>query len=180
MIESDTGRSRGSGAAHGRSGAQAGTQDRGRRAGWLWGSAGLAAALGLALLFSGSAGAFGRHGHRSPERGVERMLDAVEASDAQREQIRGVLGELEDLWRAQRRARRESHEAIAAALTGDEIDRAALEAIRTAQVESFQATSQQMLGALVRAAEVLTPEQRQQIAEHMREHRDHHEGHGWH
>jgi Spy/CpxP family protein refolding chaperone len=147
---------------------------------------GLSAALALALLIGASAGAFGRHAGGFSERRIERMLDAVEASDEQRVEVRAAFDELHDLWRESRRERRDSREAIAAALTGEEIDREALEALRADQVASFEARSQQLLGALVRVAQALTPEQRRQVAEHMEEHRDHREhrdqraGRGWH
>jgi Spy/CpxP family protein refolding chaperone len=158
-------------------GTRVGSEGRGRRAVWLWGVAGLCAAVALAVLLSPSAGAFGRHGHGFSERRIERMLDELEASDEQRAEIRAAFDELHDLWRASRRERRDSREAIAAALTGDEIDRDALETLRSAQVASFEAMSQQLLGTLVRVAETLSPEQRRRVAEHMEEQRDHR---GWH
>jgi Spy/CpxP family protein refolding chaperone len=161
-------------------GTRAGSKGRAWRFGAFWGLPGLAAAVGLAVLASHAAGAFGRHAHGFPERRIEHLLDEVEASDAQREQIRGAMDELHDLWRASRRDRRESREAIAAALTGDEIDREALEALRAAQIESFEAMSQRLLATLVQVAEVLTPEQRREIAAYLEEHREHRGRHGWH
>ena len=153
-----------------------GRNDRGR---WSWGLAALAAFVAIAAAMSGSAGAFGRHGHGFAERRIEHMLDAVDASDGQREEIRTALEGLHESIETGRDARSDSHAAIAVALTGEEIDGEALEAIRAGHVERFEAMSQQMLQAIVRVAEVLTPEQRREITDQLEDHGHHRGRRGW-
>jgi len=53
-------------------------------------------------------------------------------------------------------------------LAAPTIDRAALEQVRVAQMQSADARSRRTLQAMADAAEVLTPEQRAKAAERMR------------
>lgn len=54
-------------------------------------------------------------------------------------------------------------------LTGDTVDRAKLEAMRTEQFAKFETISKRLTTALADAAEVLNPEQRKQLAERVKD-----------
>lgn len=154
------------------------TDARNARRRWLLGL-GLAAGLAVAVVLSGPAGAWGRHGHGFEHR-IEHMLDALDASDEQRVEIRSALESLHDALAEGRDSRRDGHRAIAAALTGETVDLEAIEAIRAEHVERFDALSRQAAQALVKVAGVLSPEQRREIAGRLEEHEGHHGGRGWH
>ena len=157
-------------------------ESRRGRIGWLWGVAALAGMVGIAVVASGSAGAFGRHGPGGrdfAERRMERMLDEVGASEEQRRQVESAF---EALYEAMEDGRggRDAREEIVSALTGEIIDREALEEIRAEHLRRFDAMSQQVVVALAQAAEALTSEQRAKIAGEMEEHREHRRSRHWH
>jgi Spy/CpxP family protein refolding chaperone len=53
------------------------------------------------------------------------------------------------------------------------VDRAALEAIRAQEIQAADAMSKRFVQSLADVAEVLTPEQRAQLAEKMKQRREH-------
>jgi len=132
-------------------------------------------AIGGALAFAHQAK--GMHGGPMSEQGMEMHLDHVQAmlgkvnaSDAQKKQIDGILrAGFADL----KTARDAHHEAFAQAhalLTGPAVDRAKLEALRAEQIKSFDTASQRLVTAIADAAEVLSPEQRAALGEEIRKH----------
>ena len=97
------------------------------------------------------------------ERKIDRMLDAVDASDTQRDQVHAIVtAAVADLVEV-RELKRAGREALVAALTRDTIDRAELEALRQSKLETVDRMSQRAVGALADAAEVLTPAQRREL-----------------
>ena len=101
------------------------------------------------------------------------MLDEVEASDDQRGQVHAIvkaavadLQEVRDLKRGIRQD-------LVASLTRETIDRTELEALRQRKLQAVDRMSQRMLTALADAADVLTPAQRQELAEEL-------QSRGWH
>lgn len=142
------------------------------RRGWLGLSA--LAALGLGgAAFAGTGWlghhrhGFGHHGGRGFEAEdieyfVRRALREVDASDEQVARVSEIAkGAVADLGTL-RETHRQRREAFAAALVG--ADRGALEALRAAELADADAVSQRVVAALADAAEVLTPEQREQLA----------------
>ena len=142
-----------------------------------------AVALGaLALLIgSGSAGAGpgagpgdcerGRqHGppHAAPDqrlRGmVEHVLDDIDADDLQRDQAHAILERTSTELEAIGADRREMHRGLVEALTGESVDRSRIAALRADAVEDFDAVSDVVTRALADLAELLTPEQRDEVA----------------
>ena len=189
-------RSMGEGAGSGRS---ASSHQRGgvRRArGWIAGLALLAlgAAGGALTTIAIDAGAHGgwrqamggfRHhglGHGraiDPARVTERLqhasawaLGRVDATDEQRERIDAILAEaVDDVFplRAEHLAHR--HDLIAE-LARPQLDRAALEEIRTEELALAEKATARLLDTVVAVAEVLDTEQRQQLVERLaRKHR---------
>jgi protein CpxP len=107
---------------------------------------------------------------------TEFVLDEVDASSAQTEQVTAIVfGFMQELHglKAEHRTRRE---ALLAALAAPEISRAELETLRAEELATLDAVSQKLVDAVVNAAAVLTPEQRAQLvelAEEMHESRGH-------
>lgn len=153
----------------------------------LLGTGALAAVIGtrplLAALQEGGGfhrpwrGGWGHH-RMTPEAAKEHMqvaakwaLREIDANEQQQERVNKVLaGTIDDLFRlkGQHQANRE---AFAAQLGGASIDRAALEEIRKSELALADEASRRFVQAMADIAEVLTPEQRQQLLEHAHRHR---------
>lgn len=102
---------------------------------------------------------------RMVDRGLERALDRLEATDDQRVEVKRILvsasGDLRDMALEMRGARG----AFVAALTDQTIDRAKIETLRAERIAALDEGSQRTFQALADAAEKLTPAQRSKIAE---------------
>jgi protein CpxP len=121
------------------------------------------------------------HGHFDParmgkhiDRRVDHVLDRVNASQEQRDKVTGIfksaLGDVTALgmkpW--------ETHEKVIALLRADTIDPAAFEALRAQQISTADAASKRIVQAMTEAAQVLTPEQRRELADRWERHGRHH------
>lgn len=96
---------------------------------------------------------------------IERMLSgASNVTPAQRDQIRQIAQAARDDLRRQRESGRALHERMRDLLAQPSIDANAVEAARQQMLAHHDQTSRRMTQAMVDAAKVLTPEQRQQIA----------------
>ena len=145
-----------------------------RRRFWL----GLVSGVVLGALFATSASVYShwgwrhRHGGMDPATVSERagfmtewVLRKVDASDEQQEQVNAIVeATITDLFplKDQHRANRE---AMRAALSQPTIDRQALENIRQSELQLVETMSSTIVEAVANAAEVLTPEQRTELAE---------------
>ena len=96
---------------------------------------------------------------------IDGMLDEVEASDAQRDQVQDIAkAAMADLGEF-RALKREGRQDLIAALSKETVDRAELETLRQRKLETVDNMSQRMLTALADAADVLTPAQRKELVE---------------
>lgn len=131
---------------------------------------------GAVSVWSHSEGPGGWHGHRSRahamdpaarrdrvEFAADWVLTRVQATDAQREQIKGILvqalqelGPLHDQHRQHR-------DAFVAALGEPTVDRVALEQLRLAELQLAEQASARIVTALADIADALTPEQRAEL-----------------
>ncbi len=134
--------------------------------------------IAVAATFALSAWAMpGRHGHAGMDgpgmmmggRGLERMLDGLNASEAQRTQIRQIYKSAADDLRAQRDQRRALHERGLQIFGAPEVDAAAAEQLRQQMLQQHDQASRRMLQAALEASKVLTPEQRARLAERMKQ-----------
>jgi len=121
----------------------------------------------------GHGGGFGGPGMfgGSPEhvaRGVDHMLDGLNASDAQRAQIKQIVQQAAADLKTQREAGRALHERAAQIFTAPSVDAAAAESVRVQMVQQHDAASHRMLQAMLAISNVLTPEQRAKIGERMK------------
>ncbi len=142
---------------------------------------GAAAAAGVTALVVGGAVAVSAHGGKGhggwhgpvsieamqdrAERKLDRMLDKVDANDAQKQEIQAIAAALIEEVHPTIDQHRENRRAFFAALTGAEVDHASIERLRAAEMALLDDASADVVDALARAADVLTPEQRQQLAE---------------
>jgi Spy/CpxP family protein refolding chaperone len=135
-----------------------------------------AAALLLALIVAGalittSCRSYHRAHHEPGEMRehaesmADRLLNRLDATEEQRAQVQTILGPLvADLVDA-RLEHRAARAAVVAELTGSSIDREALETLRLERIKAFDELSRRIVGSVADIAEVLTREQRQELAE---------------
>ena len=157
------------------------TRSRMWRRSWLGVAALAVLGLGAAGLATASPGWLGRHGfgHHGPHAWAEEdirfavgwMLREVDASDEQVARVSEIAtvaaADLRTLHEAHRARREPFAQALVAA------DRAALEQLRSEELAAAERASQRIVLALGDAADVLTPEQRQQLAEAHARHHEH-------
>lgn len=137
----------------------------------------LVTAVLASTLFVATAGLSAAHagprGHGPAEvgqmdgRGMERMLDAVNATAEQRAQIRQIHETARADMRAQHETQRGLREQMRQLFTQPTVDANAVEALRQQMMAGHDRRSQRMTQAMVEASRVLTPEQRRQIGERM-------------
>ena len=103
--------------------------------------------------------------------GMGEMLDDIDATAEQEKKIweifDGVRGDIRSTAIDFRNTRGEVLELLSA----PEIDREAAEKLRSKRIAALDEASRKMTKALLDAAEVLTPEQRAELAEHVEERR---------
>lgn len=98
---------------------------------------------------------------------AERMLDSVAATPEQRTQIRGLLEAARTDLQAQREAGRTLREQQRALFTQPTVDARAVETLRQQMLAQHDAGSKRMTQLMLDVSRVLTPAQRQQLAERM-------------
>jgi Spy/CpxP family protein refolding chaperone len=107
----------------------------------------------------------------SPERmgrGIDHMLDGVNATDAQRSQIKAIVQQAATDLKAQHEAGRALHERAAQIFTAPTVDANAAEALRQQMIQQHDADSRRALQAMLDVSRVLTPEQRAQLGQRMK------------
>jgi protein CpxP len=109
-------------------------------------------------------------GHR-----LERLLDDVKATDAQRTQILGINDAARTDLQKLHEEGRALHEQSLAVLTQPKLDPAAAEALRQKMLAHHDVVSKRLMTAMLDTAKVLTPEQRVKVGERMKEMQSHHD-----
>ena len=167
-----------------------------RRTAFNWGRLGLSATLVVALSgawltaaqaqtmggrgLHGATGAEGAHHAMSHRMGPgmaggpmlpERWLDLVGASAEQKSRIKDIVGRARDDRRQQLQASQALQQQMLAVLAAPQIDAAAAEGLRQQLQAQRDAASKRHLQAMLDTSAVLTPEQRQKLAERARSHR---------
>ena len=130
------------------------------------------------LVLSGAAaqaqGHGGPGGHEGPGMMMmsgghaEQMLEAVDATDAQRAQVKQIMQAARADLKGQMEAGRKLHEQSLALFAAPNIDAVAIEALRQQGQGLREVASKRMSLAMIDAARVLTPEQRAKFAEKMK------------
>ncbi|TAN47970.1 MAG: periplasmic heavy metal sensor [Betaproteobacteria bacterium] len=106
------------------------------------------------------------------ERMVKHLAVEVDATPEQRAKLTAIAKsaatELQPMRAKARDARKRGMELLAA----PSVDRAAIERLRSEQIQAADAASKRLSQALADAAEVLTPEQRVKLAQHFQKRQD--------
>ncbi|HEU4353253.1 MAG TPA: Spy/CpxP family protein refolding chaperone [Burkholderiales bacterium] len=131
---------------------------------------GLAAGVGFKAFGQGRRHGYGPIDPANLDRHVDRMLKhlyaEIDATDAQKQKldpiVRQAAKDLAPMRENLHAARREAIEL----LSQDKVDPAALEALRAKQIGLADEASRRLTRAMTEAAEVLTPEQRKELAAH--------------
>ncbi|MBL8352652.1 MAG: periplasmic heavy metal sensor [Burkholderiaceae bacterium] len=118
--------------------------------------------------------AAGVHGRGGPDGALfpERMLDSVGASAEQKTRVHDIFKAAQADLAQQRQAGQGLHQQMLQLMAAPQVDAAAAEALRQQQQAQHDAVSKRMLQAMLDASAVLTPEQRQKLAEQMTVRRD--------
>lgn len=140
-----------------------------------------AALLGVAALTSigvataspqGGPGMMGLHAGWGGGHAMNRMLDRVDATPEQRARISAILDAAKTERRAQFDSARQTRQQMVALLAQPTIDANAAEALRQQQMAQADVASKRMLQTMLQVAEVLSPEQRKQLADYMAQRRE--------
>jgi Spy/CpxP family protein refolding chaperone len=108
----------------------------------------------------------------SPEhmgRGIDRMLDGLGVSDAQRAQIKQITTAAAADLKAQREAGRALHDKGVEIFAAPTVDAAAAESLRQQLLAQQDQASKRVLQAMLDISKVLTPEQRAKLAERIKQ-----------
>jgi Spy/CpxP family protein refolding chaperone len=116
----------------------------------------------------------GRHAQGGSQGMVlsEHMLDRVQASPEQKARIREIMIAARKDLQARRDDGKALREQSMKLLTQPDIDPKAIEDLRAQAMARHDAASKRMTQAMVEASQVLTPAQRQQIAQHVEQRRE--------
>ena len=108
----------------------------------------------------------------SPER-IDRMVDHLlrdlNATDAQRAQVKQIAQAAAADLKAQRESSRGLHEQAMQLFAQPTVDANAVEALRQQRMVAMDQSSKRMSQAMIEISRVLTPEQRTQLAERMKQ-----------
>ena len=122
---------------------------------------GMGGDMGAGAMFRGSPERVGRM--------VDYMLDGLNATDAQRSQIKQIAGAAATDLMAQSDAGRALRQRAMQAFTAPNVDAGAVEQIRQQMLQQHDQMSRRMTQAMLDVARVLTPEQRARLGERMRD-----------
>ena len=138
----------------------------------LAGAALLVAVLGTATLSAWAMPGGHGGGHDGPGmgmmlggRGLERMLDSVNASADQRTQIKAIAERTMTDMKTQRDAGKGTRQQLMNLFAQPVVDANAAEALRAQMLQQHDQSSRRMMQAMLEVSRVLTPEQRKQLAD---------------
>lgn len=106
------------------------------------------------------------------EHRIGSVLDELDATPEQEDKLWDIIDQARGEIRPAFRDFRETREEVVELLGAPTIDRAAAEKLRGERIAAIDEASRKMTTALLDAAEVLSPEQRAKLVEHLKERRD--------
>ena len=116
---------------------------------------------GGSMMFGGSPERMGRM--------IDHMLDGLNASDAQRSQIKQIAAAAATDLKAQAASGKALRQRAMQAFAAPNVDAAAVEQVRQQMLQQHDQMSRRMTQAMLDVARVLTPEQRARLGERMRD-----------
>jgi protein CpxP len=120
----------------------------------------------------GFAHGYGGHGGPGSHRMLERLLDGVNASPEQRGRIQEIMKSARADLQAQRQASLGQREQLMTLFAQPTVDARAVEVVRQQMLQQHDQSSRRWMQAMLDASAVLTPEQRAQLGERMKQRRD--------
>ena len=105
-------------------------------------------------------------------RGFERVLDEVKATDAQRQQIKQITDQARTDLQALHQQGRDAHQQGMAIWTSPKLDAAEAETHRQQMLSHHDQVSKRMVQAMLDVGKVLSPEQRAQAAQILKQRHD--------
>jgi protein CpxP len=148
------------------------------RRGFKWLVVGVVVAISATVALSAWAQPAG-HGHHGDMggpgmflgsgRGLDHMLDSVNATEAQRAKIKQLAQQAAADLKSQHENGRALREKAQQIFTAPTVDAAAAESVRQQMLAQHDASSQRMLQAMLAISSVLTPEQRAKLGEQMKQ-----------
>jgi len=152
-----------------------------KRQGWsrraLFGGAiaGLVVGAGLLAVTGNGFARGGDRMHGFIEYRIEKALEDVDATDEQTAKVKAIFTQVRTELSPMAGGFRDTRDAFTALLESPTIDRAEIEKLRAERLGALDEASRRVASAIADVAEILTPEQRKQLVEEMRERR----GHRW-
>jgi Spy/CpxP family protein refolding chaperone len=102
-------------------------------------------------------------------RQMDRMLDSVDATPEQRAQIKQIVASAREAGRALRAQGQALRDQSAALFAQPDVDARAAEALRQQMLAQHDQASQRRMQTMLDISRVLSPEQRQKLAERMKQ-----------
>ena len=115
------------------------------------------------------------HMDQMVERRLTKMLDTVQATDAQRQQITAIKDKVLADGKALRAAHQGTHEQLLALWKSDQPDVAKVHALVDARADAMKKFADEVADAMVQVHGILTPEQRAKVADQLQQHHQHHQ-----
>jgi len=112
------------------------------------------------------------HGGHGEGRMLERMLDSVNASPDQRTRIQDIMKSARTDLQAQHQTSRNLRDQLMALFAQPTVDARAVEGVRQQMLQQHDQSSKRWMQAMLDASAVLTPDQRTQLSERMKQRRD--------
>jgi Spy/CpxP family protein refolding chaperone len=146
-------------------------------AGLLAVTAGAAGVTGAAIAQGGGAGQMMHGGHGNDPAAMDAHFDKMiaamlpDATPEQKRRLKAIAGPIHADLGTVHGGLRQTHERVHDLLLAPRIDRAGLERLRAEQMGQLDTVSRRVFNAVADAAEVLTPEQRTRLAEHLKSRR---------
>lgn len=114
-----------------------------------------------------------RHFERLTERHLDYLLDKIDATEAQRPQIRIAIEQLAEGLKPLHVDHEQVYQTVRQQWEMDRLDAERLHALIDEQVEQMRSLGYRVADDMVAFHGVLTPQQRQQLTEEMKQHRGH-------
>ena len=139
----------------------------------------LAAALAAVALVGGALALTAFRAHRDPAAfvtaRVEKMLSEVNATDAQRQQILAIEDKLLADGKALHASQAGTHQQLLALWQADQPDAAQVHQLVNARTDAMKSFANEIADAILQVHDILTPDQRAQVAQHVQQHMQEHQ-----
>jgi periplasmic protein CpxP/Spy len=109
---------------------------------------------------------------------VEKMLDEVQATDAQRQQILAIKDKLVADGKALHATRADTRQKLLALWNSDQPDAAQVHALVDGRADAMKAFADEVADAILQVHGILTPAQRAQVGAKVQQHLEQHGQHG--